>query len=148
MKLLGIAGPSGSGQTALVERLVDRLSERGRVATVTHVDHGVGTDREGTAPTRHRAAGAAEAYAVTDDGTWFATGTDRTLDDVLADLAPDHEYALVEGYGGTDIPTVALGDRDHGGETVSGPDGSHAPGPCRQWDRPPEADPDPEAERD
>ncbi len=119
MKLLGIAGPSGSGKTTLVERLLDRLGERGRVATVKHVDHGVDVDREGKDTSRHRAAGAAETHAVTDDGSWFATGEDRTLDDILASLAPDADYALIEGYSGADIPTVALGGRDHGGETVA-----------------------------
>jgi molybdopterin synthase catalytic subunit len=119
MKLLGIAGPSGSGKTTLVERLVGRLDGRGRVATVKHVDHGVDIDREGKDTSRHRAAGAAETYALTDDGAWFATGEDYTLEDVLDDLAPDYDYALVEGYSGADIPTVALGGRDHEGETVA-----------------------------
>jgi molybdopterin synthase catalytic subunit len=119
MKLLGIAGPSGSGKTTLVERLVGRLDGRGRVATVKHVDHGVDVDREGKDTSRHRAAGAAETYALTDDGAWFATGEDHTLEDVLDDLAPDYDYALVEGYSGADIPTVALGGRDHEGETVA-----------------------------
>jgi molybdopterin synthase catalytic subunit len=119
MKLLGIAGPSGSGKTTLIERLVGRLDGRGRVATVKHVDHGVDIDREGKDTYRHRVAGATETYALTDDGAWFATGEDHTLEDVLDDLAPDYDYALVEGYSGADIPTVALGGRDHEGETVA-----------------------------
>ena len=119
MKLLGIAGPSGSGKTTLVERLLDRLTDRGRVATVKHVDHGVDIDREGKDTHRHRTAGAAETHAVTDDGAWFATGEDRTLEDVLESLAPDYDYTLVEGYSGAAIPTVALGGRDHDGETVA-----------------------------
>ncbi|MFT4948199.1 MAG: molybdopterin synthase catalytic subunit [Natronomonas sp.] len=119
MKLLGIAGPSGSGKTTLVERLLDRLGDRGRVATVKHVDHGVDIDREGKDTHRHRTAGAAETHAVTDDGAWFATGDGRTLEGVLESLAPDYDYALVEGYSGVDIPTVALGGRDYDGETVA-----------------------------
>jgi molybdopterin synthase catalytic subunit len=118
MKLLGVAGPSDSGKTTLVERLLERLTDRGRVATVKHVHHGVDIDREGKDTARHRGAGASETYAVTDDGAWFATGAERTLEDILADLAPDYDYAVVEGYGGADIPTVALGGADHAGETV------------------------------
>lgn len=119
MKLLGIAGSSGSGKTTLVERLLDRLGERGRVATVKHVDHGVDIDWEGKDTARHRAAGATETHAITDAGAWFATGEDRTLEDALDALALDHDYALIEGYSGTDIPTVALGGHDHAGETVA-----------------------------
>ena len=118
MQLLGIVGPSDSGKTTLVERLADRLSDRGRVATVKHLRTEPTVDTEGKDTARHRAAGAAVTYGVTDDAGWFATGDERTLDGTLADLAPEFDYALVEGYSAAAIPTVALAGRDHAGETV------------------------------
>jgi molybdopterin synthase catalytic subunit len=109
MKVLAVAGPSDAGKTTLVEGLVERLAERGRVGTVEHLDCEQPLDTEGKDTARHRAAGAAETYGV-HDGGWFATGEDRTLRDVLDDLAVECEYAVVEGYGDADLPTIALGD--------------------------------------
>ena len=119
MQVLAVAGPSDSGKTTLVERLVGRLSERGRVATVKHLRTEPTVDTEGKDTHRHRRAGADVTYGVTDDAGWFATGRDRTLDETLDHLAPDFDYAIVEGYSGADLPTVVLGGRDHAGETVA-----------------------------
>jgi molybdopterin synthase catalytic subunit len=118
MRVLGIAGHSDTGKTTLVERLAERLARRGRVATVKHLRTNPDVDTEGEDTARHRAAGAAVTYGITDDEGWFATGAERTLDETLADLAADYDYALVEGYSSADIPTVVLGDRETAGETV------------------------------
>ena len=118
MRVLGIAGHSDTGKTTLVERLAERLARRGRVATVNPLRTNPDVDTEGEHTARHRAAGAAATYGITDDEGWFATGAERTLDETLADLAADYDYALVEGYSSADIPTVVLGDRETAGETV------------------------------
>jgi molybdopterin synthase catalytic subunit len=118
MKPVSIVGPSETGKTTLVERLIERLADRGAVATVKHLRCAPDIDTAGTDTARHRAAGAGETYGIEADGTWFATGTDRTLADVLDDLAPDYEYVLVEGYSSATLPTIALGGRDHAGETL------------------------------
>ena len=96
MKLLGVVGPSDSGKTTLVERLADRLTERGSVATVKHLTHAPDIDTDGKDTARHRAAGAETTYGLTDDEGWFATGEDRTLDDTLDALTPEYDYAIVE----------------------------------------------------
>mgnify|MGYP000421628684 FL=1 len=119
MQVLAVTGPSDSGKTTLVERLVGRLSERGSVATVKHLRTEPTVDTEGKDTDRHRRAGADVTYGVTDDAGWFATGRERTLDETLDQLAPDYDYALVEGYSSADLPTVALGGREHAGETVA-----------------------------
>jgi len=118
MQVLAVAGPSDSGKTTLVERLVERLREHGRVATVKHLRTDPAVDTEGKDTARHRAAGADVTYGITDDAGWFATGRELTLAETLDDLAPEYDYALVEGYSSVDLPTVALGGRDHAGETV------------------------------
>jgi len=118
MKVLGIVGHSDTGKTALVERLTDRLAERGRVATVKHLRTNPEVDTEGKDTARHRAAGADVTYGITDDDGWFATGSDRTLWETLDELAPEYDYALVEGYSELDVPGVVLGDREHAGETL------------------------------
>lgn len=96
--------------------LVERLSDAGRVGTVKHIDCEPDIDTDGKDTSRHRSAGAVRTEGITGDGPWFATGDERTLTEVLDDLARSCDYALVEGYSEADLPTVALGDA-----TVSDP---------------------------
>ncbi|MCT9094433.1 molybdopterin synthase [Haloarchaeobius sp. HME9146] len=117
MYVLGVVGPSDSGKTTLVSRLVERLSERGRVATVKHCTVDPDIDTEGRDTARHRAAGADVTYGVA-EGSWFATGDERTLDETLDDLAPDYDFCLLEGYSWANVPQVVLGGRDHAGEAL------------------------------
>ena len=116
MKVFAVVGPSDSGKTTLLERLLPTLD--GRVATVKHLDHDPEIDTEGKDTARHRAAGANATYGVHDEG-WFATGDPRPLSSLLDDLAPDYDYAVVEGFSGMDLPTVVLGGRDHVGPTIA-----------------------------
>ncbi len=111
MKVLGIAGPSDSGKTTAVAALVERLRERGTVATVKHLTHDPDIDTDGKDTARHRAGGATHTVGLTDEGEWFATGEDRDLDDVLTEFARTYDYAIVEGFSGSDVPKVVLGDR-------------------------------------
>jgi molybdopterin synthase catalytic subunit len=115
MHVIAVVGPSGSGKTTLVERLADRLSDRGRVGTVKHLDCEPDLDVEGTDTARHRDAGVDRTYGIGDDG-WFATGRDRSLTDALDDLAVACDYAVVEGYSGVALPQIALGS--DGGDDV------------------------------
>ncbi|WP_049893977.1 molybdopterin synthase [Salinarchaeum sp. Harcht-Bsk1] len=118
MQVLGVVGPSDSGKTTLVERLATRLADRGRVATVKHCSHDPDLDTEGKDTARHRAAGADATYGLTDDAGWFATGADRSLEATLDDLAPDYDYAVVEGYTDAYLPQVELGGREGAGTVL------------------------------
>lgn len=111
MKVLGIAGPSDSGKTTVVAALVERLRERGTVATVKHLTHDPDIDTDGKDTARHRAGGATHTVGLTDAGEWFATGEDRDLDGVLTEFARTYDYAIVEGFSGSDVPKVVLSDR-------------------------------------
>src|SRR5699024_11231466 len=50
---------------------------------------------------------------------WFATGERRSVSEILDDLAPEYDYAVVEGFSGIDLPAVVLGDREHAGRTLA-----------------------------
>ncbi len=131
MKVLGVVGPRDAGRPDLVERLADRLSTHGRVATV-HDRAGGGpggddqfanggrevTDHPGSGTAVGGESGAAITYGL-DDGSWTATGEGRTLWDVLDRLAPAVDYALLEGFDDAGFPGIALAGHDHDGETVA-----------------------------
>lgn len=120
MKTIRVIGPSDAGKTALVERLATRLNERGTVGTVKHLDCEPDLDTEGKDTARHRKAGAARTYGLTDDGPWFATGRELSLPETLERLSVDCDYALIEGYSEATVPTVALGDSDAENVLASG----------------------------
>jgi molybdopterin synthase catalytic subunit len=111
MKALAVVGPSDSGKTSAVVTLTERLRDRGSVATVKHLTHDPDVDTKGKDTARHRSAGATHTVGLTDDGSWFATGQNQTLDDVLDQYTAEYDYALVEGYSDSAIPKVVLGDR-------------------------------------
>lgn len=116
MKAVAVVGPSEAGKTTLVERLAERLD--GRVATVKHLDHAPDIDTDGKDTARHRAASARVTYGLSDEG-WFATGEGGSLTDVLDDLAPDHDHALVEGFSNHGLPAVVLGGREYAGRELA-----------------------------
>ncbi|MEF8777236.1 MAG: molybdopterin synthase [Haloarculaceae archaeon] len=118
MQVIGVVGYSGVGKTTLVERLVERLAERGRVGSIKHLGHEANIDTEGKDTARHRAAGASVTYGVTDDAGWFATGEDRELGETLDRMAAEYDYAVVESFTESSLPHVRLGDRTSGGEVV------------------------------
>jgi len=113
MHVLGIVGQSDDETAALVERLCRRLTERGRVATITCAPETDGTDRASL-----REAGAEVSYAIGADG-WVAAGEQRGLDETLAELALAYDYALVAGATDARLPTVSLGGCEHVGEEIA-----------------------------
>ena len=61
--VLGIAGPSDSGKTTLIEKLLPLLLARGiTVSTVKHVHHAVEIDTPGKDSFRHRQAEIGRAH--------------------------------------------------------------------------------------
>ncbi len=127
MKVLSVVGFSDSGKTTLIERLADRLAEKGPVGTVKHINCSPDLDVDGKDTNRHRSAGAIQSYGLA-EGQWFATGTDLSLDEALERIGTDCEYALVEGYSETRLPTVVLGEKeiDDGQILTRAPSGSEA----------------------
>jgi len=86
MQLLGIAGP---GADPVADELADRLADRGRVAVVREGD----TDAPDWT-----------AYVVGDG--WTGVGGERSVDDVLDELARDHDYALLVNFPDARVPRL------------------------------------------
>lgn len=111
--LLGIAGWSGSGKTALIVRLIPELAARGvRVATVKHAHHDFDIDTPGKDSHAHRMAGAVEV-AVTSAKRWAivhenAPGEgEPSLDRIVARMSPADLY-LIEGFKSGPHPKIEV----------------------------------------
>jgi molybdopterin synthase catalytic subunit len=123
MHVLGVVG-SDAAARAVADRLANHLGEEGRVAEIDRaagIGRGAETGRiEASAETHDSPA--ATKYVLTDFG-WSATGRDGSLSDLLADLVPDHDYALLCGFPEADVPQVVVGGLEsaesESGETES-----------------------------
>ncbi|UPW01351.1 molybdopterin synthase [Halorussus gelatinilyticus] len=100
MHVLSVVGRDSAAR-GVADRLATRLCETGRVAEVHRTETNVEPHDEP----------ADAAYELDPEG-WTATGRDRSLDDLLADLAPDYDYALLVGFPEADAPRVVVGDAD------------------------------------
>jgi molybdopterin-guanine dinucleotide biosynthesis adapter protein len=142
MRVVSLAGPSDSGKTTLVETLVPRLAEEGRVATVKSIHHDIEIDTPGADTHRHRTAGAETVVGVTPELTFDITARGKrnpadepgaalfgTADPELRALSSTlrrlehrgYDVVVVEGFSEAPLPTILVGDRDPeavGGEIV------------------------------
>jgi len=104
MYVLGVVGDSAR---AVADDLAERFGGDERVAVVTRES----TDADGRAPGDAR-------FRLGEDG-WTASGRDRSLPDLLADLAPEYDYAVLAGFPDADVPQVVVGDAAVRGETLA-----------------------------
>lgn len=117
--IVQVIGPSDSGKTTLIEALVDRLAEHGRVATVKSIHHDVEFDTPGKDTHRHRAAGAETVVGVTPSTTFRIRERGKAdppreidrLEEILDHLAREgYDVVLVEGFKAASLPSIVLGE--------------------------------------
>jgi molybdopterin-guanine dinucleotide biosynthesis adapter protein len=119
MKVVGFAGFSGSGKTTLVEQLIPALKLRGqRVSVLKHAHHSFDIDHPGKDTWRHREAGAFEVLAASPKRMVlmreFEARVEHSVHDLIAQLRPDVDWVLVEGFKQSDLPKVEVWRRTHG----------------------------------
>jgi molybdopterin synthase catalytic subunit len=118
MQPLGVVGP---GADQLLARLAPRLD--GRVATIERSDDS--NAQASSDVTHEQPSGATASFSIDERGDWVATGDQRTITELLDDLAPDYDYVLAVGFLAARIPTVVLGDESvnvRGDVVASAPD--------------------------
>jgi molybdopterin-guanine dinucleotide biosynthesis protein B len=104
MRIVGLAGWSGSGKTSLVVRLLPVLIASGlRVSTMKHAHHEFDIDRPGKDSYEHRRAGATEVI-VTSANRWalmheLRGAPEATIEHLLARMSPV-DLLLIEGFKG------------------------------------------------
>ena len=113
-KALALVGPSNSGKTELICRLLEWFANQGlRVAVLKHSHHQqIGDDGKDTG--RYRQAGA-RLVALAAPGLLQITRSssqEPPLEAILAELAPMADFILVEGYKTSDLPKVGLAPPD------------------------------------
>ncbi len=113
MKVIGLAGYSGAGKTALIERLIPALQARGqRVSVVKHAHHGFDIDHPGKDTFRHREAGAFEVVVASDQRLAllreFEQPTELTVHQMIRELSPTVDWVLVEGFRDGDLQKIEV----------------------------------------
>jgi molybdopterin synthase catalytic subunit len=121
-----VLGTVGDDARALCERVAPHLD--GGVAVVERragESDGSMVDDERRQGEMDQPSGVDAAYELGADGAWSATGEDRSLDDVLDDLAATYDYALLAGFPDATVPTVTIGNADAANAVL---DAAHADG--------------------
>jgi molybdopterin-guanine dinucleotide biosynthesis protein MobB len=112
VKVIQVAGLSGSGKTTFIRALIPLLARLGPVGTVKHIGHHAMKIPEGKDTTVMLEAGA-EAVAGIDQEKTIITLKNASLADALDTLAGRGiAFAVVEGYKSGPLPKIAIGDVD------------------------------------
>ncbi len=109
--IVSVVGKSNSGKTTLIEKMIEKLVERGyRVATIKHNRHGFDIDHEGKDSWRHKKAGARltllaspEKVALIED-----TGTDLGIGELRDRYINNVDIILTEGFKGNPYPKIEV----------------------------------------
>lgn len=115
MIVVSIVGYQDSGKTTLIEDIVPKLAEYGRVGTVKSIHHDVEIDTPGKDTYRHRTAGAAAVVGITPSLRFSITEDDLDKNESLTQTltmlaAQDFDFVLVEGFKEMDLPHITLGE--------------------------------------
>lgn len=108
-----VVGPHAS---TLIERLVDALAADSAVATVSSLPVAPAPGFEDAIG--YTATGATVSVGISAEG-WTTHSTDhQSVTETLDELAPDHDYCLLDTAFDTTVPTIATDD-EHDGETIA-----------------------------
>lgn len=106
--LLAISGVKNSGKTTLIEKLLPRLLAAGlEVAVIKHEGHSYTPDVPGTDTHRYYAAGAMGS-AIFDGEKMSVTKRCAADESTLAQLFPEADLVLLEGFKASAYPKIEL----------------------------------------
>ncbi len=112
MKVIHIAGWSGSGKTTFILELCSHLVHHGRTATIKHIGSHYSVLPLGKDTTLHFEAGADPAIGIDEEKT-SASFHSTSLDDALNLLSDSGvRYAVLEGFKKRPFQKILIGDLD------------------------------------
>lgn len=121
MKVIPVAGISGSGKTTFIRALFPLLSRYGPVGAVKHIGHHTMEVPEGKDTTAMFATGA-RAVAGIDREKTIITLHSTSITDALDILAGQGvAFAIVEGFKGSTWPKIIIGDLEAEGGVLRNP---------------------------
>ena len=109
--IVSVVGKSHSGKTTLIEKMIEKLVERGyRVATIKHNLHGFDIDHEGKDSWRHKKAGARLTLLASPGKVALIedTGADLGIGELRDRYIKDVDIIVTEGYKGTPYPKIEV----------------------------------------
>ena len=112
MKVIPVTGLSGSGKTTFIRSLIPVLARFGPVGTVKHTGHHSMELPKGKDTTVMFGAGAVAVAGIDQEKTLITLGS-TSLADALDILAGQGiAIAVMEGYKGSPLPKIVIGDID------------------------------------
>lgn len=113
MKVVGFVGRSGAGKTTLMEQLIAGIKSRDlRVSVVKQAHHAIEIDTPGKDSWRHREAGAFEVVVASPQRLVlireYDRGAELPVHHALAELYEGVDWALVEGFSGSDLLKIEI----------------------------------------
>lgn len=108
---IGIVGPSGTGKTTIIAKLIGELRNRGyKIAAIKHTEHLVDLDRPGKdSMVMHQAGAAAVAIASPGRVTMYMdTDQPWSPGDIATRLFPGVDLVLVESFSKATIPKIGV----------------------------------------
>jgi len=122
MKVIQVTGVSGSGKTTFIRSLVPLLSGLGPVGTVKHTGHHSMLLPKGKDTTVMFEAGAVAVAGIDQEKT-LVTLRSTSLTDALDFLAGQGiAVAVIEGYKGSSLPKIIIGNLDAEGCVLRDPE--------------------------
>jgi len=112
MKIIHVAGVSGTGKTMFIHSLIPVLKARGPVGVVKHIGHHTANLEEGKDTTRFYEAGARISAGIDSEKTITAI-RENDLDEILVMLCDaGMQFAVLEGFKTRPFPKFVIGELD------------------------------------
>ena len=123
--IVRIVGQSGSGKTAVIEKLVAELKTRGyKVATIKHSDRGFDIDQPGKDSWRHAQAGSDAVIISSPDKVTITRKVDNDLSPIELSrfIGLDFDIIITEGFKNDRGPKIEVYRKEVSSDLISDPE--------------------------
>jgi len=118
MKIIHVAGVSGTGKTTFIHTLIPVLKARGPVGVIKHIGHHDLSLEEGKDTTRFFEAGARISAGIDREKTVTAI-RETDLDEILVMLCDaGMQFVVIEGFKARPYPKIVIGGLDDAGNVL------------------------------